>query len=99
MAVDVANQLRRFLSESAPKGLVSAYLFGSYSEARSHRESDVDVAVLSTAAAERARAVEERRLIGAVGRPGLGASTSIPTTSLLNRRAIVTAASSALFRP
>jgi hypothetical protein len=42
----LADELRRYFSESAPEGVVSAYLFGSYSEARAHRESDVDVGVL-----------------------------------------------------
>jgi hypothetical protein len=36
----------RLLTEDAPAGLISAYLFGSHSEGRAHKESDVDVAVL-----------------------------------------------------
>jgi predicted nucleotidyltransferase len=71
MADDVANRLRRFLGESAPKGVVSAYLYGSYSEGRSHRESDVDVGVLldrRVFGTNRERFEERLRLIGAVGR-------------------------------
>ena len=70
MADDVAVDLKRFFSETAPKGVVSAYLFGSHSEARSHRESDVDVAVLldrRVFATDRERFEERLRLIGAVG--------------------------------
>ncbi len=66
----IANELSRFLSETAPKGVVSAYLFGSHSEARSHRESDVDVAVLLDRlvfGTNRERFEERLRLIGAVG--------------------------------
>jgi len=32
--------------DEAPRGVVSAYLFGSQAEGRAHRESDVDLAVL-----------------------------------------------------
>jgi predicted nucleotidyltransferase len=66
----VAKELRRFFEETLPKGVVSAYLFGSHSEARSHRESDVDVAVLldrSVFGTNRERFEERLRLIGAVG--------------------------------
>jgi predicted nucleotidyltransferase len=66
----IANELKRFFGETAPKGVVSAYLFGSHSEARSHRESDVDVAVLLDRRAfgtNRERFEERLRLIGAVG--------------------------------
>jgi predicted nucleotidyltransferase len=38
--------LTRVLTETAPHGLISAYLFGSYAEARAHAESDIDVGVL-----------------------------------------------------
>lgn len=38
--------LARILTEVAPRGLVSVYLFGSYAEARAHSESDVDLGVL-----------------------------------------------------
>jgi predicted nucleotidyltransferase len=34
------------LTEAAPRGLISMYLFGSYAEARTHSESDVDLSVL-----------------------------------------------------
>jgi len=70
MADDVAHEARRLFNETAPKGLVSAYLFGSYSEARAHRESDVDVAVLldrRVFGTRRERFEERLRLIGAVG--------------------------------
>lgn len=66
----VANKLSRFFAEKAPKGVVSAYLFGSHSEARSHRESDVDVAVLlerRVFGTNRERFEERLRLISAVG--------------------------------
>ncbi|MGH9318546.1 MAG: type VII toxin-antitoxin system MntA family adenylyltransferase antitoxin [Vicinamibacteria bacterium] len=43
---DIATELARFFEKSAHPGVVSAYLFGSHSEARAHRESDLDVAVL-----------------------------------------------------
>jgi len=40
------DTLIRVLTETAPHGLLSAYLFGSYAEARAHAESDIDVGVL-----------------------------------------------------
>ena len=43
---DLADRLARLLSEGARPGLVSAYLYGSHAEERSHRESDVDVGIL-----------------------------------------------------
>jgi predicted nucleotidyltransferase len=43
---DVGTLLPLILQEAAPRGLVSAYLFGSHAEGRAHRESDVDVGVL-----------------------------------------------------
>jgi predicted nucleotidyltransferase len=66
----VAESLRRFFDVTAPKGLVSAYLFGSHAEARSHRESDVDLAVLLDRRVfdtNRKRFEERLRLIGEVG--------------------------------
>ena len=33
------------LRDIAPEGLISAYVFGSHAEERSHRESDVDIGV------------------------------------------------------
>lgn len=45
-ARDMAELISRYLHESAPSGLISAYLFGSHVAGRAHRESDVDVAVL-----------------------------------------------------
>ncbi|HMH49416.1 MAG TPA: nucleotidyltransferase domain-containing protein [Candidatus Acidoferrum sp.] len=43
---DMATQVTRLLRATRPTGLISAYLFGSHAEHRSHRESDVDVGVL-----------------------------------------------------
>jgi hypothetical protein len=43
---DLERRLTRALRELEAEGVVSAYLFGSYAEARAHRESDVDVGVL-----------------------------------------------------
>ena len=43
---DMGSVLGRCLGEPAPRGLVSAYLFGGHATGRAHRESDVDVAVL-----------------------------------------------------
>lgn len=40
------GRVREALSPSAAPGVVSAYLFGSHATGRTHRESDVDVAVL-----------------------------------------------------
>lgn len=39
-------KLERAVRQESRDGIVSAYLFGSRAEGRSHRESDVDVAVL-----------------------------------------------------
>jgi len=38
--------LREALDRFAPRGVVSAYVFGSTTAGRSHRESDIDVGVL-----------------------------------------------------
>lgn len=38
--------LSQALSQTAPHGLVSAYLFGSHAAGRAHAESDIDVGVL-----------------------------------------------------
>jgi predicted nucleotidyltransferase len=38
--------LKEFFASRPELGVVSAYLFGSHAENRSHRESDVDIAVL-----------------------------------------------------
>ena len=70
MTEAIATELKRFFEETAPKGVASAYLFGSHSEARSHRESDLDVAVLldrRVFGTNRERFEERLRLIGAVG--------------------------------
>ncbi len=66
----VEKSLRRFFDETAPRGVVSAYLFGSHSEARSHRESDVDLAVLldrGVFGTNRDRFEERLRLFGEIG--------------------------------
>lgn len=66
----VASELRRFFVETGPKGVVSAYLFGSHAEARAHRESDVDVAALLDRrifGTSRERFEERLRLISRVG--------------------------------
>lgn len=66
----VASELRRFFVETRPRGVASAYLFGSHSEARAHRESDVDVAVLldrRVFGTNRERFEERLRLISTVG--------------------------------
>jgi predicted nucleotidyltransferase len=42
----VASALHRVLAEPFAPEIVSAYLFGSVAEGRSHRESDPDIAVL-----------------------------------------------------
>jgi predicted nucleotidyltransferase len=46
MTPNPASALEKFFAAKRPRGIVSAYLFGSHAEERSHRESDVDVAVL-----------------------------------------------------
>ena len=46
LTTNIGSILGRCLGESAPRGLVSAYLFGGHAAGRAHRESDVDVAVL-----------------------------------------------------
>jgi predicted nucleotidyltransferase len=46
MASDVVSALERLFARSAPAGVISVYSFGSQSNGRAHRESDVDVAVL-----------------------------------------------------
>jgi predicted nucleotidyltransferase len=43
---DYVGILARFFNQANRVGLVSAYLFGSQSTGRTHRESDVDVGVL-----------------------------------------------------
>ncbi|HEY7819741.1 MAG TPA: nucleotidyltransferase domain-containing protein [Vicinamibacteria bacterium] len=66
----IAGKLRQFFLDTATEGTVSAYLFGSQSEARSHRESDVDVAVLldrGVFPSARDRFEERLRLIGELG--------------------------------
>ena len=43
---NVEQRLTRRLHDEDARGIVSAYLFGSEAEGRSHRESDVDIGVL-----------------------------------------------------
>ncbi len=67
----IAAKLKQFFDEKRAEGAVSAYLFGSRAETRSHRESDVDVAVLldrRVFQTERERFEERLRLIGELGR-------------------------------
>lgn len=42
----IRSKLERAVRRESSDGIVSAYLFGSRAEGRSHRESDVDLAVL-----------------------------------------------------
>jgi len=42
----LAMRLGRAFEDLTAAGVVSAYLFGSHAEGRSHRESDIDVGVL-----------------------------------------------------
>ncbi|HEX5761299.1 MAG TPA: nucleotidyltransferase domain-containing protein [Thermoanaerobaculia bacterium] len=42
----LSERLREALAQVPVQGIVSAYLFGSHAAGRSHRESDIDVAVL-----------------------------------------------------
>lgn len=42
----LVDRLSRLLAERAPATLVSAYVYGSRAEDRSHRESDIDVGIL-----------------------------------------------------
>jgi predicted nucleotidyltransferase len=43
---NLTNVLTRVLTEVAPHGFVSVYLFGSHARGRTHAESDIDVGVL-----------------------------------------------------
>jgi predicted nucleotidyltransferase len=66
----LADRLAAFFGEYALPGVTSAYLFGSHADARAHRESDVDVAVLldrDVYADEQQRFEARLRLIGDVG--------------------------------
>ncbi|MGH9361196.1 MAG: nucleotidyltransferase domain-containing protein [Thermoanaerobaculia bacterium] len=44
--VPLTERLREALADAPVEGIVSGYLFGSHSEGRAHRESDIDVGVL-----------------------------------------------------
>ena len=41
----IAGTLRRYFREAPPRGLVSAYLFGSHAAGRAHRQSDIDIGI------------------------------------------------------
>jgi predicted nucleotidyltransferase len=59
----------RALFDLGPQGIVAAYLFGSYAEERSHRESDVDIGVIlryDLYPSRRARFEERLRLSSAL---------------------------------
>lgn len=74
--MDVASRISQALEDDHPSSVVSAYLFGSHSKNRAHRESDVDVAVLlrgSGSSLAPARFEERLRLIGLLS-PALGTS-------------------------
>lgn len=67
----IESALSRRLGGSEFPGIVSAYLFGSESEGRAHRESDVDVGVLlSRSAHPTARDRFDQRLLLASRLPG-----------------------------
>ena len=62
--------LTRFFGVETTKGVVSAYLFGSFAEGRAHRESDVDIGVLldrAIYALANERFEARLRLIGELG--------------------------------
>jgi len=62
--------LTRFFGVKTTKGVVSAYLFGSFAEGRAHRESDVDIGVLldrAIYALANERFEARLRLIGELG--------------------------------
>ena len=56
----LAARLAGAVAEAAPRGLVSAYLFGSRANDRSHRESDLDLGVLLDRTVEPAARFAER---------------------------------------
>ncbi|HYN41247.1 MAG TPA: nucleotidyltransferase domain-containing protein [Thermoanaerobaculia bacterium] len=67
---DLVRRLAVALASAAPRGLVSAYLFGSRACGRSHRESDLDLGVLVSRNVDAAERFAERiRLAGLL--PGL----------------------------
>ena len=43
---EIVSILERLLTDEPVTGLVSAYVFGSHAEGRTHRQSDVDIGVL-----------------------------------------------------
>lgn len=50
MRLDIAERLSAYFQD-AGSGVLAAYLFGSRAEARTHRQSDVDVGLLFDRAA------------------------------------------------
>ena len=69
-AEDVLSRTRAAFSTAAPRGLLSAYAFGSRVAGRSHRESDLDVGILLSRDVEpKSRFAEKVRLSGIL--PGL----------------------------
>ena len=44
--MNFATLLSHTFTKAAPRGLASAYLFGSQAQARAHAESDIDVGIL-----------------------------------------------------
>jgi predicted nucleotidyltransferase len=77
---EIENAIGRFLGSGAHPGVVSAYLFGSVAEERSHRESDVDIGVLLSREAHptaRQRFDQRLGLSSALGSPAGGRSADI----------------------
>lgn len=67
---DFTAELRLLFERTSPPGVVSLYVFGSHSEGRAHRESDLDVAVLldrKTFGTSKERFEARLRLIGSIG--------------------------------
>ena len=44
--MNFATRLSQTFTKAAPRGVASAYLFGSHAQARAHAESDIDVGIL-----------------------------------------------------
>jgi predicted nucleotidyltransferase len=94
--LDVVLAVERVLQADASNAVISAYLFGSYSLGRAHRESDVDLGVLlrrSYYPTARERFETGLRLVGQL-RPAVGREVDLvvlnDAPSMLARR-IVTA--------
>lgn len=54
------QSVREYFERARPRGIVSAYLFGSHARDAAHRESDMEVAVLNDAPPELAAGVVSR---------------------------------------